>query len=253
VRAERVMACLVTVMVLASCAGPVRKNAVPKTLTTQAGVPGLADVRYRAGIDRDAFMREGIESFFREQTYLASRGYQGPLLPAVYLAVSGGGDNGAFDAGLLNGWSAAGTRPEFKLVTGVSTGALIAPFALLGLAYDDKLKKFYTRVSPKDILNTRSRLAVITSDAMADNSPLWKLVKREVDQAMLDAIAAEYPKGRLLLVATTDLDARQAVLWNMTKIAASRDPQALELFHSIMIASAAIPGAFPHRDDRRRS
>jgi predicted acylesterase/phospholipase RssA len=94
---------------------------------------------------------------------------------------------------------------------------------------------------------------VITSDAMADNSPLWKLVKREVDQAMLDAIAAEYPKGRLLLVATTDLDARQAVLWNMTKIAASRDPQALELFHSIMIASAAIPGAFPPRDDRRRS
>ena len=244
-RVDRLMACLVAGMVLAGCAGPVRKNAVPKNLTSQAVVPGLADVRYRAGIDRDALMREGIESFRREQAYLASRGHQGPLPPAVFLAVSGGGDNGAFGAGLLNGWTAAGTRPEFKLVTGVSTGALIAPFAFLGPAYDDKLKKFYTSVSPKDILHERSLLAVITSDAMADNTPLWQLVKREVDQAMLDAIAAEYAKGRLLLVATTDLDARQAVIWNLTKIAASRDPRALELFHSIMIASAAIPGAFP--------
>jgi hypothetical protein len=106
VRAERVMACLVTVMVLASCAGPVRKNNVPKTLTTQAGVPGWptsATAPASTGMHWDAFMREGIESFFREQTYLASRGYQGPLPPAVYLAVSGGGDNGAFGAGLLNG------------------------------------------------------------------------------------------------------------------------------------------------------
>jgi predicted acylesterase/phospholipase RssA len=244
-RADRVTACLLAAMVLAGCAGPVRKNAVPKALTTQAVVPGLADVRYRAGIDRDAVMREGIESVLREQAYLASRGHQGPMPPAVFLAVSGGGDNGAFGAGLLNGWTAAGNRPEFKLVTGISTGALIAPFAFLGPAYDDKLKKFYTSVTPKDILYTRSLLAVITSDAMADNSPLWKLVEREVDQTMLDAIGAEYAKGRLLLVATTDLDARQAVLWNMTRIAASRDAKALELFRSVMIASAAIPGAFP--------
>jgi Patatin-like phospholipase len=151
-RADRVTVCLLAAMVLAGCAGPVRKNAVPKTLTTQATVPGLADVRYRAGIDRDAFMREGIESFYREQAYLASRGHQGPMPPAVYLAVSGGGDNGAFGAGLLNGWTAAGNRPEFKLVTGVSTGALIAPFAFLGPAYDDKLKKVYTTITPKDIL-----------------------------------------------------------------------------------------------------
>ena len=89
-----------------------------------------------------------FESFTREHAYLASRGHQGPPPPAVFLAVSGGGDNGAFGAGLLNGWTAAGNRPEFKLVTGVSTGALIAPFAFLGPAYDDKLKKFYTTVAP---------------------------------------------------------------------------------------------------------
>jgi predicted acylesterase/phospholipase RssA len=227
------------------CAGPVRKDAVPAALTGQAIVPGLADVRYRIGVDNEAMQQEAIESFRREQTYLAGQGHRGPLPPAVYLAVSGGGDNGAFGAGLLNGWSAAGNRPEFKLVTGVSTGALIAPFAFLGPAYDVKLKAFYTEVSPTDILERRSVLAAVTSDALADNRPLWQQVEKEVDRALLDTIGAEYAKGRLLLVATVDLDARQPILWNLTRIAASQDPKALDLFRSVMIASAAIPGAFP--------
>ena len=227
------------------CAGPARKEAVPPALTTQAAIPGLADVRYRVGIDTEAILREGIESVRREQAHLASIGHRGSLPPAVFLAVSGGGDSGAFGAGLLNGWTAAGNRPEFKLVTGVSTGALIAPFAFLGPDYDDSLKRFYTTVSPDDIARKRTLLAILTSDAISDNAPLRELVGREVNQAMLDDIAREYAKGRLLLVGTTDLDSRQAVLWNLTKIAASGHPKALDLFHSIMIASAAIPGAFP--------
>jgi predicted acylesterase/phospholipase RssA len=234
-----------TLALAQGCAGPVRKDAVPTALTTKAVVPGLADVRYRVGIDTEAIASEGLASFRREQAYLASRGHRGPLPLAAYLAVSGGGDNGAFGAGLLNGWSAAGTRPQFKLVTGVSTGALIAPFAFLGPAYDAKLRSFYTDVSPRDILEERSLLAALTSDAMADNRPLWQRVEREVDQALLDAIAAEYEKGRLLFIGTVDLDSRQGVLWNLTKLAASRDPKALGLFRSLMVASAAIPGAFP--------
>ncbi len=169
----------------------------------------------------------------------------GPLPPAVFLAISGGGDNGAFGAGLLNGWTAAGTRPTFKLVTGVSTGALTAPFAFAGPAYDATLKEVYTTISAKDILESRSLLAALTSDAMADNHPLWKLIAKYVDQALLDVIAAEYAKGRLLLVGTTDLDARRGIIWNLSKIAASRDPKALDLFRTLMVASAAIPGAFP--------
>jgi predicted acylesterase/phospholipase RssA len=244
-RVDRGIAFLLAAMVLAGCAGPVRKDAVPADLTTQAVVPGLADVRYRAGIDKDALLKEGMASFRREQAYLKPPGHTGPLPPAIFLAVSGGGDNGAFGAGLLNGWTAAGNRPEFKLVTGISTGALIAPFAFLGPAYDDELREFYTTVTRDDILKMRSLLAVVTSDAVADNAPLWKLVEKQVDQTLLDAVAAEYDKGRLLLIATVDLDARQAVLWNMTKIAASREPKALDLFRSVMIASAAIPGTFP--------
>ena len=239
------MALAAVVLSAQGCSGPVRKDAVPAAYTAKAVVPGLPDVRYRVGIDNEAMQREAIASVEREKKHLAASGHKGPLPSAVFLAVSGGGDNGAFGAGLLNGWTAAGNRPEFKLVTGVSTGALIAPFAFLGPAYDPSLKRFYTTVSARDIAERRSLLAAVTSDALADNSPLWRLVAKEVDQTMLDAVAEEYEKGRLLLIATADLDARQAVLWNMTKIAASRDPKALSLFRSIMIASAAIPGAFP--------
>jgi hypothetical protein len=239
----------VTAMTIAllgqGCAGPIRKEAVPAAFTDQAVIPGMTEVRYRVGIDTEALQREGIASVRREQALLASAGRRGGLPPATFLAVSGGGDNGAFGAGLLNGWTVAGDRPEFKLVTGVSTGALIAPFAFLGPAYDEQLKRFYTTTGPKDIATPRSLLAAVTSDALADNAPLWKLVSREVNQSLLDAIAREYDKGRLLFVATVDLDARQTVLWNLTKIAASKDPKALALFRSLMIASASIPGAFP--------
>ena len=238
---------MATVLLLLAqgCAGPVREAAVPPTMTAQATIPGLEEVRYRIGIDNEAIERESIASLRRELAYLAASGHRGPLPPAAFLAISGGGDNGAFGTGLLNGWTAAGDRPEFKLVTGISTGALIAPFAFLGSAYDDQLKRLYTNISPADIVTRRPLLAALTNDALADNAPLWRLIEMEVDQALLDAIAREYEKGRLLVVGTVDLDARQAVLWNMTRIAASRDPKALPLFRSIMIASAAIPGAFP--------
>ncbi|HKZ16628.1 MAG TPA: patatin-like phospholipase family protein [Geobacteraceae bacterium] len=236
----------VAMAVLPGCATPKRLSAVPVALQDKAEIPGLSGVRYRVGVDDAAMAREGIECNKRELAYLAASGHKGPLPPAVALAVSGGGDKGAFGAGLLNGWTAAGDRPEFKLVTGISTGALIAPFAFMGPKYDETLKEVYTKVSPKDIADRRNILAAIFSDAMADNAPLWRLIEKHVHRQLLDAIAAEYnSKGRLLLVGTTDLDAQQPVIWNMTKIATSRDPKALELFRTIMIASAAIPGAFP--------
>ena len=234
----------VVALLAQGCSGPVRKDAVPESLTSQAQVPGLPGVRYRL-TEIEAMAQEGVDSVERERRYLASTGHKGPLPPATYLAVSGGGDAGAFGSGLLNGWSATGTRPTFKLVTGISTGALIAPFAFLGPKYDARLKDFYTTLGPKDIVEPRSLIAVLTNDALADNRPLWNRVAKEVDRALLDEIAAEYEKGRLLLVATSDLDSRQAVIWNMTKIASSRDPRALDLFRTVMVTSAAIPGAFP--------
>lgn len=236
---------LAVTLMLSGCAGVVRKEAVPEYLTSQAVVQGLEDVRYRVGIDTETLRKDAVESFWREVAHLKTTGHTGPLPPVNFLVISGGGDTGAFGAGLLNGWTAAGSRPDFKLVTGVSTGALIAPFAFLGPEYDDRLKMLYTTLSASDILKHRTILAAVTSDALADNAPLWRLLGKEIDQAFLDAIAVEHEKGRMLLVATADLDARQSVLWNMTKIATSNDPKALKLFRSIMIASASIPGAFP--------
>jgi len=191
------------------------------------------------------FSKDALEAVRWEQEQRAKAGETGPLPPAHFLALSGGGDNGAFGAGLLNGWTAAGTRPQFKVVTGVSTGALTAPFAFLGQKYDPVLKEIYTTISSKDVLEDRNFLAAVLADAMADNAPLWKLTKKYVTEQLLQEIAAEHAKGRLLFVGTTNLDARQGVIWNMGKIAASGHPGALQLFRSLMIASAALPGAFP--------
>lgn len=232
---------------MGSCASVSRLNAVPQDQQQQAGIPGLENIRYRIGTPEaaQAIQDEAVTSTKRELDYRAAKGLTGKLPPANFLAISGGGDNGAFAAGLLNGWTVSGTRPEFKLVTGISTGAIIAPFAFLGPQYDDRLKDFYTQTAPRDILIPRSILTAFFSDAMSDNSPLWKKVEKEITPALLDNIAKEYEKGRLLLVGTTDLDARQGIIWNMTKIAASKHPRALELFRSIIVASAAIPAGFP--------
>src|SRR5512139_2395248 len=170
----------VFIMFLQGCATPARLSAVPQGLEDQAQVPGLADVRYRVGFEKDmaAMEKEGIAAYKRELEHFTATGHSGQLPPAVYLAVSGGGDAGAFGAGLLCGWTAAGNRPMFKLVTGISTGALIGPFAFLGSSYDSQLKEFYTTISPKDILEKRGPFAVITDDALASNQPLMKLVEK---------------------------------------------------------------------------
>lgn len=221
-----------------------RHHAVPYELAVVAhavGFPG--EVRYfpRDSGDAELMMKEFVDSWEREKAYLHTR----ILPPTAYLAISGGSDNGAFTAGFLNGWTKFGTRPQVKLVTGVSTGALIAPFAFLGPAYDDTLKSIYTHVSRKDIVRDRIFYSVLLDDAMADTTPLWKLLREKVTQEMIDAIAAEYAKGRLLFLATTNLDAKRPVVWNITKIAASGRPEAHDLILKIMLASAAIPGAFP--------
>jgi hypothetical protein len=162
-----------------------------------------------------------------------------------FLAISGGGGDGAFGAGLLCGWTVAGNRPNFKMVTGISTGALTAPFAFLGHAYDDGLKKVYTTVSSKDIFRLKSLFGMVQSDAISLNDPLAKLTTEYVDEKMLADIAAEHAKGRRLYIGTTALDAQRPVVWNMGAIAASGHPDALELFRRIMIASAAVPVVFP--------
>jgi hypothetical protein len=228
---------------LTGCATP-RLSAVPAASTVQAGT-GYGAVRYLVAREIDSFAMEARQAMAKERAWLTVNGHTGDLPVANILAISGGGDNGAFGAGFLNGWTASGTRPEFNVVTGISTGALIAPFAFLGPRYDPKLTKFYTTISKDDIFKPRGLVKGVLGDAMADTRPLAKLIAEYSDQALLDAIAAEYAKGRVLLVGTTNLDALEPVIWNMTAIAASKNPGALKLFRSILLASASIPVAFP--------
>lgn len=233
-------------LVIQGCStSPTRMQAVPFAVTSKAEIPGMPGVRYVGGGDMTELIKVAAASLQREQELLVKQGHKGPMPPAVFVAISGGGDNGAYTAGLMNGWTAAGTRPEFKLVTGISTGALIAPFAFLGSKYDATLKEVYTTISPKDVLIPRSLIAGFLSDAMADNAPLLALTRKSITEDFLKEIAAEYAKGRFLLVGTADLDARRPIIWDMGKIASYGGPKARDLFVQLMIASASIPGGFP--------
>lgn len=232
-------------LALAGCALPSRLPAVPAEHRPQVTVLGLPNERFFPG---DPAGQLGLQQEFAAavQRNMATRGLapSGPLPALDLLAISGGGEDGAFGAGLLVGWTELGNRPEFFLVTGVSTGALTAPFAFLGSAWDPALRAVYTEITLSDILHQRYITAALFDDAMADNSPLFRTISRHVDDRMLIEIARAYDSGRLLLVGTTNLDAERPVIWNIGAIAKSGHPRALDTVRRIMLASAAIPGAF---------
>lgn len=163
----------------------------------------------------------------------------------TYLALSGGGADGAYGVGVLNGWTASGNRPAFSVVSGVSTGGLIAPFAFLGPRYDDTLKEVYTSGIAESLLQDPSLMRVLFGSGLFGNKRLRELVARYVGQDILSEVARENAKGRKLLIVTTDLDTQRTVIWDMGRIAAVGTPEALQLFRDVMAASASIPLVFP--------
>ena len=229
---------------LPGCALPERGPPVPLGRTSEATVLGVPNERLFPAMGAAPMEAEFVAAMERQRR---ARGLASLAdMPQLQLlAVSGGGENGAFGAGLLCGWTAQGARPTFDLVTGISTGALTAPFVFLGSDYDPQLRAVYTETPPAQILAKRSLTAALFDDAMADNAPLFKTISGYVDDRMLAAIAAAYDSGRLLLVASTDLDAQVPVIWNIGAIAKSGHPRALDTIRRVLLASAAIPGAFP--------
>ncbi|WP_166362844.1 patatin-like phospholipase family protein [Pseudomonas akapageensis] len=221
-----------------------RRDAVPPMLTEKAVIPGIPAARYWVDRDITPFIQDAILSNKRESELLARGGKSPDVLPqANMLAVSGGGDAGTFAAGLIAGWTAHGTRPPFKVVTGISAGALVAPFAYLGSAYDDVIHTIANAIGPKDVFHPRNMLTRLASDGIADSKPLSRLITKYVTTELLAAIGLQYAEGRILLIGTTDLDSCRPVTWNMGAIAASQAPGSLDLFRNIMIASMSIPGA----------
>lgn len=229
-------------LVLAACAGPTvdsLRDPVPEPLVGRSAVPGYSHIRYWGDNG------EGLTPAMLDE--IAAQQKAAGLSPTVrnFLAVSGGGSNGAFGAGLLTGWTKAGNRPEFTVVTGVSTGALIAPFAYLGPPYDERLTEAYTAVSGDDIFRRKHVLNIIGSQSVADNSPLRELVARYVTEQMVADIAAQNMRGRKLLVGTTNLDAGRPVVWDIGAIASSGVAGRTQLIRDILVASSSIPGVFP--------
>jgi predicted acylesterase/phospholipase RssA len=230
---------------LAGCASFARLSPPPPAASESLAMLGVPNARFMADGPADPWMREAAAATTRRLAAL-SADPAAAARPANFLALSGGGDNGSFGAGLLTGWSESGTRPDFDVVTGISAGALIAPFAFLGPAYDPQLRAVFSDVAPTDIIVIgRIVTSVLFGEAIADTSPLYRLITQHADEAMLAAIAREYGKGRLLLIGTTNLDIRRPVVWNIGAIAASGHPGALNLFRRILLASASVPGAFP--------
>lgn len=234
---------VMTAMVVAGCGG-ITRNALPEALVSQAQIAGIPNVRAWGNEFSPVFQADIVESI-KQARSVGSRGVVGPDGYVNILAISGGGPDGAYGAGFICGWTKAGNRPEFKLVTGISTGALIAPFAFAGPEYDNVLKQFYTSIRTPDIYTERPLLNLLVGDAMADTMPLARLLNKVVDEKLLKAVAEAHNKGRRLYIGTTNLDAGRLMIWNMGAIASSGHKDSLDLFRKIMRASASIPVVFP--------
>ena len=220
------------------------RNPVPLEAQVDPSVGTYEDIRFFPLTEAEP-VRDAIHAAFINETADCYETLPDGTHVYNYLAVSGGGSDGAFGSGILNGWTANGDRPSFKVVTGVSTGALIAPFAFLGSAYDPQVKEAYTTVNPDRIYAVRRLIAILWEEAVADNKPLKDLVSHYITKDVLEAIAKEHAKGRRLYVASTNMDREEPVIWDLGQIASSKSPDRLELFRNVLVASAAIPSVFP--------
>jgi hypothetical protein len=227
---------------LVGCAGKLPRNPLPSELSKEAHIPGVPEARFWG----DEWPKYSLEKLKTASDDDFSRNYAALYnKPHNYLAISGGGANGAFGAGLLAGWTESGTRPEFTMVTGVSTGALSAPFAFLGPDYDDELKEVYTTTDTEDIAKRRYPIYLFLDESLSVTKPLRNMIEHYINNEVIEAIAREHRKGRRLYIGTANLDAGRGVIWNLGAIAASDYPRRVELIHDILQASSAIPVMFP--------
>jgi predicted acylesterase/phospholipase RssA len=234
------VAALFAVLLLAGCAAITPRSALPETVAAGVEPDGFHNIRYwgdETALDASA-ADPGPPGSIAEIRKRNEARHQLNLL-----AISGGAEDGAFGAGLLAGWGDAGNRPTFDLVTGVSSGALIAPFVFLSRVHDIQLREIFTKYGRKDIF-AYNVPSLLEGSALVDSSPLADLIAKYIDTQFIREVARERSRGRMLLIGTTNLDAQRPVLWDMGRIAASDNPEALDLFRKVLLASATLPGVF---------
>lgn len=225
------------VLALAGCAAIEPRNALPAATAAHIDPEGFHNIRFWG--DEEA--PEAASPKDKAISAVSTRG--GRHRQLNLLAISGGAEDGAFGAGLLAGWGDAGNRPNFDLVTGVSSGALIAPFVFLGRERDGELREIFTRYGREDIF-AYNVPSLLQGSALVDDAPLAHLIEKYIDREFIREVAQERRKGRVLLIGTTNLDAQRPVLWDMGRIAQSDRPEAIDLFRKVLLASATLPGVF---------
>lgn len=237
-----VLSLLMGAMMLSACASVPIREAVPEPLVVDAQLPGMQQVR----IWGDARIPHLDRMLAAEMPAIKRRMASRPVNSVSnIIAISGGADDGAFSAGFMVGWGESGLRPDFDLVTGISAGALVAPFVFLGPDYDGALSEIFTQYGASDIYTADVLAGLFGGDALADTAPLAALIAKYVDRRMLDRVAAERANGRLLFIGTTNLDAQRPVYWDMGRLAQSQHPSAVDTFRKVLLASASVPGVFP--------
>ncbi|MEM7176893.1 MAG: patatin-like phospholipase family protein [Pseudomonadota bacterium] len=248
-RSTPVALLLVAILLQVGCTTVIARSPVPEDKVATAAPYGIAAGRF-VRIWGDSLGKENSEQILRARTELlrevkADEIAAGRPIKEQMLALSGGGPDGAFGAGLLNGWTARGDRPQFTIVTGISTGAIVALFAFLGPEYDDELTEIYTTYRTEQLL-TRTFFAALTGGTAITSTRGYRgLIEKYIDDDVIARLAEEGRKGRALLIGTTNLDAARPVVWNVTGIAGTGHPSARRLIHDIIQASSAIPAAFP--------
>jgi predicted patatin/cPLA2 family phospholipase len=242
-RAFRLVLIGSSILWTAGCATIAPRNVLPEAAAGQIELEGFHNIRFWGDASakdiRTVMMADATSAEMQ-----SASGVEKHQPVSNLLAISGGAEDGAFGAGLLVGWSDAGTRPVFDLVTGVSSGALIAPFVYLGREHDSQLREIFTKYGRKDVF-TYNVPGLLEGSALVDDTPLARLIEKYVDTAFIQEIARERIKGRILLIGTTNLDTQRPVMWDMGRIAMSNNRNAIGLFRKILLASATLPGVFP--------
>ncbi len=229
---------------LTGCATSVTHSPVPEKLISKSTVIHSPSIRFWGDEVPDNFRKtHNIVEWLKQRSQHWDKNISTPVIN--FLALSGGGEDGSFAAGVITGWTRHGDRPEFDVVTGVSAGALAAPFVFLGAEYDDMLFDVYSNLGQEDIYRTQIFSGLFGGSAILDTRPLKNLISKYLTAEILDLISKQHLKGRRLWIGTTNLDAGRLVIWDIGEIALSGKPNALDLVHNILLASSAVPGFFP--------
>ncbi len=240
-RSVRVVTIIFSVLVFVQACSSVSRTQVPKGMVEQASIDGIPLARQWGDVPSKNYYQ--LLDLDDEQLQQKNKGIYGR--EHHYLALSGGSSRGAFGAGFLAGWAERGDRPVFTMVSGVSTGALIAPYAFLGPKYDHIIKEVYTEHSTDDLFRRKSIFKIMGGDSVSNVSGFVDMIEHYLPDNLIDEIGQQYLLGRELMIGTTNLDAARPVIWNLGAIAISGHPDRYDLVRQVIMASASLPVAFP--------